>query len=67
MNVTSIINKLDEVITVINSFGIQVNLGNIYNAIAYVTERINILQDEENGYPMMSLLANDNFKLTNTY
>ena len=36
MDVTSIIAKLDEVITVMNSFDIQVNLGNIYNAIAYV-------------------------------
>ena len=66
MNVTSIINKLDEVITVMNSFNIEVNLGNIYEAIAYVTERINYLQDEKNGYPrMMYLLVNDNSKLTN--
>ena len=53
MDVSSIINKLDQVITVMNSFDIQVNLGNIYGAIAYVTERINILQDEKNDYPMM--------------
>ena len=67
MNVSSIINKLDEVITVMNSFNIEVNLGNINNAIAYVTERINILQDEKNGYPrMMYLLANDNSRLTIT-
>ena len=67
MNVTSIINKLDEVIIVMNSFNIEVNLGNINNAIAYVTERINFLQDEKNDYPrMMYLLANDNSKLTNT-
>ena len=67
IDVTTIINKLDEVIEVMNSFDIQVNLGNIYEAIAYVTERINILQDEKNGYPrMMYLLANDNSKLTNT-
>ena len=45
--VTAIINKLDEVITVMNSCDIQVNLGNIYNAIAYVTERINFLQNEK--------------------
>ena len=65
IDVTTIINKLDEVIEVMNSFDIQVNLGNIYEAIAYVTERINILQDEKNGYPrMMKLLANDNSKLT---
>ena len=65
--VTAIINKLDEVITVMNSFDIQVNLGNIYNAIAYVTERINFLQNEKKGYPvMMKLLANVYTKLTNT-
>ena len=67
MNVTAIINKLDEVITVMNSFNIEVNLANINNAIAYVTERINFLQDEKNDYPrMMYLLANDNSRLTNT-
>ena len=67
MNVTSLINKLDELITVMNSFDIQANLGNIYNAIAYVTERINFLEDKKKGYPkMMYLLANDNSRLTNT-
>ena len=50
-----------------NSFNIEVNLGNIYEAIAYVTERINFLQHEKNGYPrMMYLLANDNSRLTIT-
>ena len=67
MNVTSIINKLNEVISVMNSFDIQVNLGNIYGAINKVAEQINFLEDEKNGYPMMlNLLANDNSKLTNT-
>ena len=39
MDVSSIIAKLKEVITVMNSFNIQVNLGNIYNAIAYVSHQ----------------------------
>ena len=75
MDVTSIINKLDEVITVMNSFDIQVNLGNIYNAIAYVSHQINFLEDEKTGYPkMLELLggvqekldgSNDGIKLLN--
>ena len=67
MNVTAIINKLDEVIKVMNSFDIQVNLGNIYGAMNQVAERINFLQDRENGLPMMTnLLKNVSAKLTNT-
>ena len=66
MNVTAIINKLDEVIKVMNSFDIQVNLGNIYGAMNQVAERINFLQDRENGLPMMTnLLKNVSAKLTN--
>ena len=66
MNVTAIINKLDEVIKVMNSFDIQVNLGNIYGAMNQVAERINFLQDKENGLPMMTnLLKNVSAKLTN--
>ena len=67
MNVTAIINKLDEVIKVMNSFDIQVNLGNIYGAMNQVAERINFLQDRENGLPMMTnLLKNVSAKLSNT-
>ena len=67
MDVTSIITKLDEVITVMNSFDIQVNLGNIYGAINKVAQRINFLEDEKTGYPMMlNLLKNVNAKLQNT-
>ena len=66
MNVTAIINKLDEVIEVMNSFDIQVNLGNIYGAMNQVAERINFLQDRDNGLPMMTnLLKNVSAKLTN--
>ena len=66
MNVTAIINKLDEVIKVMNSFDIQVNLGNIYGAMNQVAERINFLQDRDNGLPMMTnLLKNVSAKLTN--
>ena len=67
MDVSSITTKLDEVIAVMNSFDIQVNLGNIYNAIAYISQQINFLEDKEKGYPMMmKLLASVNSKLTNT-
>ena len=67
MNVTAIINKLDEVIKVMNSFDIQVNLGNIYGAMNQVAERINFLQDRNNGLPMMTnLLKNVSAKLSNT-
>ena len=67
INVKSIINKMNEVITVMNSFDIQVKLGFIYNAIAYVSQQINFLQDEKNGYPMMMyLLKGVQAKLTNT-
>ena len=66
MDVSPIIAKLNEVITVMNSFDIQVNLGNIYNAIAYVAQRINFLEDEKTGYPkMMKLLTEVNVKLKN--
>ena len=49
-----------------NSFDIQVNLGNIYGAMNQVAERINFLQDRDNGLPMMTnLLKNVSAKLTN--
>ena len=68
MNVKPIIKKLDEVIAVMNSFDIQVNLVNIYNAIAYVAQRINFLEeDKDKGYPkMLELLEGVQTKLTNT-
>ena len=67
MDVSPIIAKLNEVITVMNSFDIQVKFGNIYNAIAYVAHQINFLEDEKTGYFMtMKLLASVNAKLTNT-
>ena len=53
IEVTSIIKKLEEVITVMNSFDIQVNHGNIYRAINQVAERINFLEDESKNYLMM--------------
>ena len=43
--VTSIIDKLKEVIAVMNSFDIQVNLAGIHSAIAGVAQRINFLED----------------------
>ena len=62
-----IITKLNEVIKVMKSFDIQVNLGNIYKAINHIAKRINFLQDERQGYPMMlNLLRNANAKLENT-
>ena len=67
MDVKPILEKLDEVIAVMNSFDIQVNLGNIYNAIAYVAQRINFLEDKDKGYPkMLELLEGVQTKLTNT-
>ena len=51
IKVTSIIEKLKEVIDVMNSFDIQTNLRNIYSAIAGIAERINFLQDEKKGLP----------------
>ena len=47
-----------------NSFDIQTNLGNIYNAIAYVSHQINFLEDEKTGYPkMLELLGGVQEKL----
>ena len=67
MNVSSIIAKLNEVITVMKNFDIQVNLGNIYGTINQVAQQINFLEYEQNGYPMMmKLLANVNSRLTIT-
>ena len=67
MDVKPILEKLDEVIAVMNSFDIQVNLVNIYNAIAYVAQRINFLEDKDKGYPkMLELLEGVQTKLTNT-
>ena len=45
IEVTSIIDKLEEVIDVMNSFDIQTNLANIHCATAGVAEQINFLQD----------------------
>ena len=59
MDVTFIIAKLDEVIAVMNSFDIQVNLGNTHRAIDDVAERINFLEDEKKGYPKMLELLED--------
>ena len=67
MDVKPILKKLDDVIAVMNSFDIQVNLVNIYNAIAYVAQRINFLEDKDKGYPkMLELLEGVQTKLTNT-
>ena len=67
MDVKPIIAKLNQVIAVMNSFDIQVNLVNIYNAIAYVAQRINFLEDKDKGYPkMLELLEGVQAKLTNT-
>ena len=67
MDVKSIITKLDEVITVMNSFDIQVNLVNIHGAINKVAQQINFLENEKTGYPMMmKLLGGVQAKLTNT-
>ena len=51
INVEPLINKLNEEIAVRNSFDIQVNLANIYGAINQVAQRINFLEDNDNGYP----------------
>ena len=58
MDVKPILEKLDEVITVMNSFDIQVNLVNIYRVVTQVAERINFLEDAEKGYPKMLELLN---------
>ena len=59
MNVEPIINKLNEVIKLMKSFDIQINLGNIYGAINQVAQRINFLEDAKKGYPMMLNLLKD--------
>ena len=67
MDVTSIINKLNEVIAVMNSFDIQTNLANIHSAIAGIAERINFLEDEKKGLPnMLELLEGVQVKLKDT-
>ena len=67
MNVASIISKLNEVITVMKNFDIQVNLGNIYGTINQIVQQFNFLQDAKRNYPMMmKLLANVNSRLTIT-
>ena len=66
MDVWPIIEKLKEVIDVMNSFDIQVNLGNIYEAIDSVAQRINFLEDNDKGYPkMLKLLEGVQAKLEN--
>ena len=59
MDVKFIINKLDEVIIVMNSFNIEVNLGNIHGAINQVAKQINFLEDEEKGYLKILKLLED--------
>ena len=67
IEVTSIIDKLEEVIDVMNSFDIQTNLANIHSAIAGVAEQINFLQDEKKGLPnMLELLEGVQVKLKDT-
>ena len=53
MNVAPIIAKLNEVITVMKNFDIQVNLGNIYEAINQIVQQFNFLQDAKRNYLMM--------------
>ena len=66
MDVKPILEKLDDVIAVMNSFDIQTNLGNIYRVVTQVAERINFLEDAEKGYPkMLDLLNGVNDKLQN--
>ena len=68
MNMTAIIKKLDEVITQMKSFDIQVNLDNIYGAIGQVAQQINFLQVENYSYlTMLELLKGVQAKLENTY
>ena len=59
MDVPSIITKLDEVIEVMQSFDIQVNLGNIFDAIYDVADQFSFLEDKEMGYPKMMKLLED--------
>ena len=67
MDVTALITKLDGVITVMNIFDTQVNLGNIYGAITQIAQQINFLQDEDKGYFMLiNLLRSVHAKLENT-
>ena len=67
MNMTAITNKLEEVITVMNSFDIQVNLAGIHSAIDGIAQRINFLQDEKKGLPnMLKLLEGVQVKLKDT-
>ena len=64
MDVTSIINKLDEVIEVMQSFDIEVNLGNIFDAIYDVADQFSFLEDKEKGCPkMLELLGGVQEKL----
>ena len=66
IEVTSIIEKLEEVIDVMNSFDIQVNLAGIHSAIDGVAQRINFLEDNDKGYPkMLELLEGVQEKLEN--
>ena len=66
MDVKPILEKLDDVIAVMNSFDIQANLVNIYRVVTQVAERINFLEDAEKGYPkMLELLNGVNDKLQN--
>lgn len=66
MDVKPILEKLDDVIAVMNSFDIQANLVNIYTVVTQVAERINFLEDAEKGYPkMLELLNGVNDKLQN--
>ena len=50
---------MDEVIIVMNSFNIEVNLVNIYGAINQVAQQINFLENKEKGYHKMMKLLED--------
>ena len=47
---------MDEVIILMNSFNIEVNLVNIYGAINQVAQQINFLENKEKGYHKMMYL-----------
>ena len=50
---------MDEVIILMNSFNIEVNLVNIYGAINQEAKQINFLENKEKGYHKMMKLLED--------
>ena len=56
---TEILKKLDDIITMMDGFIIATNMHKVYGTLETIAERINYLEDKEEGLPMLNKLLSD--------